>query len=85
MTNVQNYSSYSAANGNTGAPTLTYDGSGNVTNSWSYDTGSPGDIMVVQLIYQWPIVGGPLGFMLSNLGNNKTEMVGISVFRNEPF
>jgi Flp pilus assembly protein TadG len=83
MVNVQNYTNFSSANAS--APTLTYNSSGQVTNSWSYNTGTPGQVMVVQLIYQWPIVGGPLGYILTNLGNGTTEMMGVSSFRVEPY
>jgi Flp pilus assembly protein TadG len=83
MINVQNYSSFSAAS--TATPTLTYNGSGAVTNSWSYSPGSPGDVMVVQLVYQWPIVGGPFGNVLKSLGNGTTEMMGVTAFRVEPY
>jgi Flp pilus assembly protein TadG len=83
MINVQNYSTFSAAS--TGAPTLIFNSKGQVTNTWVYSPGSPGDVMVVQLIYQWPIVGGPFGYVLSNLGNGTTEMMGVSAFRVEPY
>jgi Flp pilus assembly protein TadG len=83
MINVQNYTSFSAAS--TAAPTLTYNAQGQVTNAWAYSPGNPGDVMVVQLIYQWPIVGGPFGYVLSNLGNGTTEMMGVSAFRIEPY
>jgi len=83
MINVQSYSSFGSASAT--APTLTYNGQGQVTNSWAYNLGSPGDVMVVQLIYQWPIVGGPFGYVLSNLGNGTTEMMGTSAFRVEPY
>src|ERR1700731_3304702 len=59
MVNVQIYSDFSSASAST--PTLIYNGQGQVTNSWSYSLGAPGQVMVVQLIYQWPIVSGPLG------------------------
>jgi Flp pilus assembly protein TadG len=82
MVNVQAYTSFSAAS--TSAPTLTYSG-GQVSNTWSYTAGTPGQVMVVQLIYQWPIVGGPLGFLLPSLGNGTTEMMGVTAFRVEPY
>jgi Flp pilus assembly protein TadG len=83
MIDVQNYSSFSSAN--TSAPTLTYNAQGQVTNSWSYSPGNPGDVMVVRLVYQWKAVGGPLGFVLSNLPNNMAEVMGITAFRVEPY
>lgn len=83
MINVQNYSDFSAAN--TAQPTLTYNSNGTVSNTWSYNPGTPGQVMVVQLIYQWPIVAGPFGYVLSNLGNGTTEMMGVAAFRVEPY
>jgi Flp pilus assembly protein TadG len=83
MVNVQSYSDFSSAIAST--PTLTFNAQGAVTNTWSYNEGTPGEVMVVQLIYQWPIVNGPLGYVLSNLGNGHTEMMGVSAFRVEPY
>jgi Flp pilus assembly protein TadG len=83
MINVQAYSNFSSAG--TSAPTLTYDSHGNVTNSWGYNTGNPGDIVVVQVMYQWPIVLGPLGLNLSNLSNGDRLLMSTAVFKNEPY
>jgi Flp pilus assembly protein TadG len=83
MVDVQSYSSLSGAV--TSTPPLTYNGQGQVTNSWSYNPGTPGQVVIVRLIYQWSVVGGPLGFMLSNLPNGYSEMMGISAFRAEPY
>jgi len=41
--------------------------------------------MVVQLVYPWAVVGGPLGFVLSNLPNGTAEIMGITAFRVEPY
>jgi Flp pilus assembly protein TadG len=83
MVNVQASTDFSSAN--TAEPTLTYNAQGQVNNSWSYTAGTPGQIMVVQLIYQWPIVGGPLGYVLTNLGNGTAEMMGVTAFKVEPY
>lgn len=83
MVNMQTYTDFSSANAS--QPTLTYNAQGQVTNSWSYNPGTPGDVMVVQLIYQWPIVAGPLGFTLKSLGNGTTEIMGVTAFRVEPY
>jgi len=56
-----------------------------VTNQWSYSPGNPGDIVVVQVMYQWPVVLGPLGFNLSNVGNGNRLLVSTAVFKNEPY
>ena len=58
---VQTASSFSAAN--TSAPAL-YSNDQPIT-SFTYDPGTPGEVMVVQLVYKWSVVGGPLGFVLS--------------------
>jgi hypothetical protein len=83
MINVQNYSSFSAAS--TATPTLTFNSSGAVTNSWSYNAGNPGDIVVVQVMYQWPVLFGPLSFNLSNLSNGNRLLMSTAVFKNEPY
>jgi Flp pilus assembly protein TadG len=83
MINVQNYSSFAAAN--TSTPTLTFDSSGAVTNQWAWSPGSPGDIVIVQVMYQWPVMMGPLGFNLANLANGNRLLVSTVAFKTEPF
>jgi hypothetical protein len=41
--------------------------------------------MVVQLVYPWSVVSGPLGFVLANLPNSAAEMMGDAAFRVEPY
>ena len=83
MVNVKSYTDFGSADAS--EPQLTFDAQGNVSNSWSWTPGTPGQVMVVQLIYQWPIVSGPLGYVISSLGNGKAEMMGVSAFRVEPY
>ena len=83
MINVQNYGSFAAAN--TSTPTLTFDSSGAVTNQWAWSPGSPGDIVIVQVMYQWPVMMGPLGFNLANLANGNRLLVSTVAFKTEPF
>ncbi len=83
MINIQNYNSFASAA--TTTPTLTFNYSGAVTNSWNYNTGNPGDIVVVQVMYQWPLVFGPLGLNLSNLSNGNRLLMSTAVFKNEPY
>lgn len=83
MINVQSYTDFASAN--TCTPTLTFDSNGNVTNTWTWSPGNPGDIVVVQVMYQWPIVLGPLGFNLSNLSNGNRLLVSCAAFKNEPY
>lgn len=78
---VQNYSDFASAN--TSAPSM-YNGSTAIT-SYAYNPGTQNDIMVVQLIYAWPVVSSLLGFNISNLPNNQAQLMGISAFRVEPY
>ena len=63
-------------------PTLTYDSNGNVTNSFPYDPGTYGDIMVLQVMYLLPVISGPL-FKFST-SNGQVLLVSTLVFKNEP-
>lgn len=83
MINVQNSSSFGSAD--TSTPTLTFDSSGAVTNQWAWSPGSPGDIVVVQVMYQWPVMLGPLGFNLANLPNGNRLLVSTVAFKSEPY
>lgn len=83
MVDAQVVSNFSGAN--TGTPTLTYDAQGNVTNTWQYNIGSAGDIVVLRLIYLLPVVGGPLNFALTNQPNGRRLMMATAVFKNEPY
>jgi Flp pilus assembly protein TadG len=78
---AQNYTSFAAAN--TSAPQL-YN-SGQPVTTFAFDPGTPGEVMVVQLVYQWSVVSGPLGFVLSNLPNNAAEIMGVTAIRVEPY
>jgi Flp pilus assembly protein TadG len=81
--NVTSYASFSNASAT--PPTLTFNGSGQVTNTFAYSPGTPGQVMVVELIYPLSAVSGPLGFTLASLPNGMTEIVGVSAFRVEPY
>jgi Flp pilus assembly protein TadG len=83
MINVNTYDSFSTAV--TSAPTLTFNKSNQVTNTWSYSPGGPNDIVVVQVMYQWPVVGAPLHFSLANLSNGNLLLMSTAVFKNEPY
>jgi Flp pilus assembly protein TadG len=78
---AQNYASFAAAN--TSAPQLY--SNGQPVTTFAFDPGTPGEVMVVQLVYQWSVVSGPLGFVLSNLPNGAAEVMGVTAFRVEPY
>ena len=58
---------------------------GTPITSFTYAPGTPGEVMVVQLVYKWSVISGPLGFALSNLPNGAAEIVGASAFMVEPY
>jgi len=77
---VQSYSDFSSAS--TTAPALY--SNGNAITNFAYSPGAPGQVMVVQLVYPWSVISGPLGFAMANLPGNKAEMLGVTAFRVEP-
>jgi Flp pilus assembly protein TadG len=83
MVDVESASSYS--NVSTTPLTPTYDSNGNVTNKWSYSPGAAGDIVIVRLMYNWPVVAAPLLPGLANQPNGDRLLVATSVFKNEPY
>jgi Flp pilus assembly protein TadG len=83
MVDVQSASSYS--NISTTPLTPTYDANGNVTNAWSYSPGAADDIVILRLMYNWPVIAGPLLPGLANQSNGDRLLVATSVFKNEPY
>jgi Flp pilus assembly protein TadG len=55
------------------------------TGSLPYTPGGPGDIVVVQLYYQWPIYVSLFIYNLANLNGNNRLLVATAAFRNEPY
>jgi Flp pilus assembly protein TadG len=82
MVDVQVATTWSTAN--TSTPTLTFKADGTVGNSWQFNAGGVGDIVVVKVMYQWPVFLGPLGFNLSNLSNGNRLIMASAAFQNEP-
>ena len=80
---VSTASSFSAAT--LGAPTLTFDSSGNVTSSFNYTTGSSGQIIVLRMIYLWPTLTGPMGFSLVTTRNNQHLLLATAVVKAESY
>ena len=82
---VQDYSTFAGAS--TSAPAM-YNGSTlNTQASYTFNStgAAPGDVVVVQLVYAWPVVTGPLGFNITNLPNNQIQLTGVTAFRVEPY
>lgn len=66
-------------------PTITFDGSGNITNTWLYQPGTAGTITVVTIMYIWNVQKGPFSFDLSTMSNNRRLLYATAVFKVEPY
>lgn len=78
---VKKYSSFSSIN--TSKPV---DSNGNLqTGTFGYQPGGPGDIVVVRLMYQWPVYVSLLGLNLSDVSGGKRLLLSTVAFRNEPY
>lgn len=60
-----------------------FDASGNLKNPTTFNPGSPQTKMVLTVMYQWPVVSGPLGLTFSNLGNGAYLLASTQVFQIE--
>ena len=78
--NVQKYSTFSSA-----GTTPPYTNGQLDPSKVKYEPGVPGDVIVVQLYYQWPIYVSLLNSQLSNQNGNHRLLVATSAFRNEPY
>jgi Flp pilus assembly protein TadG len=61
------------------------DANGNVINNFTYDPGGPGDIVVVRLMYPFPIYLQLMGLKLADMAGNKRMLIATAAFRNEPY
>jgi Flp pilus assembly protein TadG len=77
---VKSYPAFSSVN-----ITPPVDGSGNFVNNFTYSPGDQNDIVVVRVMYQWPLYVPTLGFNLSDIGGNKKLLMATATFRNEPY
>ncbi len=83
MVDLQTAANFSSAN--TATPTLTYDANGNVTNNWQYSAGGSGSLMVLRVIYQFPVLPALSNFNLANLPNGNRLLMATAVFVAEPY
>ena len=58
---------------------------GNMDTNVSYSPGAAGDIVVVKLMYQWPVYVSLLGLNLSDMSGGKRLLMSTVAFRNEPY
>lgn len=61
------------------------DNNGNLANNFTYSPGGPGEIVVVRLMYQWPVYVSLLGLNLADMAGNKRLIMATAAFRNEPY
>jgi Flp pilus assembly protein TadG len=63
-----------------------FDANGNLdTASFGYQPGGPGDIVVVRLMYKWPVYVSLLGLNLSDMSGGQRLLMSTLAFRNEPY
>jgi Flp pilus assembly protein TadG len=77
--NVKTFASFSSASMLNPVQGGTFSNAG-----MGYSLGNPGDIVIVQVFYLWPVVTGPLGYTLSNTNSGTDVLVASAAFRNEP-
>ena len=77
---VKKYSSFASVD-----LTKPIDANGNLVNNFGYDPGGPGCIVVVRLLYQWPVYLSLMGLNLADMSGKKRLLVATSAFRNEPY
>jgi Flp pilus assembly protein TadG len=83
MVDVQSSSTFSSANTATMTPAQV--AANQSANTWSYSPGNAGDIVIVRVMYSWPVLGGVLALGLANQSNGGHLMIATSVFKNEPY
>lgn len=77
---VRTYTSFTAA-----TTVKPVDANGNFVDNFTFSPGGPGQIVVVRLMYQWPVYVSLLGFNLADISGGKRLLMATAVFRNEPF
>jgi Flp pilus assembly protein TadG len=82
MLDVRTYNNFSSAN-----TSMPIDENGNLQNNFVFQPGSAGDIVVVRVMYQWPVYVSLFGLnkSFSNLANGNDLLMATVAFRNEPY
>lgn len=73
--------------GDAGAITggVRFDSSGKLENTTRFEPAGSGDLVVLRLLYRWPMGMLPLGLDLRNQGDGSRTIVGTMVFKSEPY
>ena len=61
-----------------------FNSNGTLVNPTTYSTGGQNTKMLLSVMYQWPVIGGPLGFSLASLGNGTRLLSATAIFYKEP-
>jgi Flp pilus assembly protein TadG len=61
-----------------------FDANGVLTTPTSYSIAAAPAKMMLIVMYQWPVIGGPFGLTFANLGNGKLLMSSTQIFQIEP-
>jgi Flp pilus assembly protein TadG len=61
------------------------DGAGNLLGAFQYQTGGPGEIVLVRVFYAWPMLTPVFGESMSNMNGGSRLLAASAAFRNEPF
>lgn len=77
---VRKYTSFAGAG--TSKPV---DDQGKLIEDFQFNPGGAEDIVVVRVMYEWPVRVPLLGLNLADLANGKRLLMATSTFRNEPF
>jgi Flp pilus assembly protein TadG len=77
---VQSYPSFASV-----AFSSQIDGNNNFINNMQYNPGGAGQIVVVRLFYQWPLIVTGLGYNIANLTGSKRLLTGTAAFQTEPY
>lgn len=76
---VQKFSNFSSIE-----LTQPVDDDGNVISDFGFNPGGTGEVVVVRVFYEWPLIGKVPGG-IGNLENGNYMMISTAAFRNEPF
>ena len=77
---VKSYTTFSSANVSKPITNNNFD-----TSNFGYSPGGPGEIVVVRLMYQWPVYVSLLGLNLADTSGGKRLLMATYAFRNEPY
>jgi Flp pilus assembly protein TadG len=78
---VETFSSFSTIN----LPSATNSNGTVNSGGFNYNPGGPDSIVIVRLIYQWPIIALGLSIGLANSANHTNTLIATAAFKNEPY